>query len=307
LSRDPARAEPAVGDGSFGAFYYANCCGKPYRRDDEWMAFFGGIADRIVEGIAPARVLDAGCAIGLLVEALRSRGVEAFGVDLSGYAIEQAHESVKPYCRRGSIVEEFTGRYDLVISIEVLEHMPAPEAEAAIANICRHTDDVLFSSTPFDYREPTHVNVHPPEHWAELFARHDFYRDTEYDATFVTTWAVRYRRRTEPVHRIVRGYERAYAEFAGAARDARAYATDVQQRLEGVQRQVDALQNELTNRQTLAEIERRETEQQMAAGREAQVKLALALARIRDMERSWFWKMRRPWVILKRLAGRRGE
>jgi SAM-dependent methyltransferase len=271
------------------------------------MAFFGGIANRIVEAVAPARVLDAGCALGLLVEALRNRGVEAFGVDLSSYAIEQVHESVKPFCRRASITEEFPERYDLVVCIEVLEHMPAAEAEAAIANICRHTDDVLFSSTPFDHKEPTHINVHPPEHWSELFARHDFYRDTEFDASFITTWAVRYRRRREPVHRVIRGYERLYADLAGASRDARAYATSVQKQVETLQGEVGALQNELRNRHTLEDIHRREVEHLSERAEHAQIQLARALARMRDMERSYFWKMRTPWVALKRLAGLRGE
>jgi len=287
------RIQPAgpsgVGDHSFGAYYYAHCCGRPYGRTDEWMAFFGGLADRIVESIGPSRVLDAGCALGLLVEALRDRRVEAFGIDLSSYAISQIHENVRPYCRHGSIVDEFTERYDLVVCIEVLEHMVAPDAEAAVANICRHTDDVLFSSTPFDHSEPTHVNVHPPEHWAELFARHDFCRDTDYDASFVTTWAMRFRRRRDPVHRVIRGYERRYWDLASAARDSRDYATKLQQQVEQLEAQLAALPGQLRDLQ------------------ETQLRLAQAQDRIFHMERSFFWKLRTRWVRAKKLVGMRGD
>src|SRR5438445_606738 len=45
-----------------------------YQRDQHWLAFFGQIADHISREIAPRTVLDAGCAMGLLVEALRDRG-----------------------------------------------------------------------------------------------------------------------------------------------------------------------------------------------------------------------------------------
>ena len=137
---------------------------------------------------------------GFLVEALRNRGVEAFGIDLSPYAIEHVHESVKPYCRVGSVTDPLDGPYDLIVSIEVVEHMEARDAETALQNFCSQTDDLLLSSSPLDYREPTHVNVQPPEVWAEQLARHGFFRDVDYDASFITPWAGRFRRvrRTAP-------------------------------------------------------------------------------------------------------------
>ena len=81
---DPASAirPPAVGDASFDEYYYAHCCGDPYERTEALLTFFGGIADRLVADVAPKTVLDAGCAIGLLVEALRQRGVDATGIDM---------------------------------------------------------------------------------------------------------------------------------------------------------------------------------------------------------------------------------
>jgi DNA repair exonuclease SbcCD ATPase subunit len=273
-------------------------------------------------------VIDAGCALGLLVEALRDRGVDASGIDLSSYAIEQLHDKVKPHCRRGSIADEFPETYDLVVCIEVLEHMPPADAEAAVANFCRHTDDVLFSSTPFDYREPTHVNVHPPEHWAELFARHDFFRDTDFDASFVTAWAVRFRRRTEPVHRVIRGYERHYADLAAGARDARDYSTTMQNQVEHLQHQaeqlqhkVEQLQHKVEQLQQQAEQSQRQAEQLQArasvdeaarvaaheAARSAQIELAQARDRIFHMERSFFWKLRTPWLGVKKLLGKTGD
>ena len=100
-------------DSRFDATYFATGCGLPYERNAHWLGFFGGIADRIVREINPRTALDAGCAMGFLVEALRERGVEAYGVDISEYAISQVHPSVKPYCRLGSITEPFERRYDL--------------------------------------------------------------------------------------------------------------------------------------------------------------------------------------------------
>src|SRR5688572_27008446 len=181
-------------DGSTGvydAFYYAHSCGdRPYERQEHWLNFFAAVADHVVAAIAPQTVLDAGCAMGFLVEALRDRGVEAFGIDISEYAIGRVREDVRPYCAVASVSEPFPRRrYDLIACIEVLEHLPPREGEQAVANLCRHADDVLFSSTPNDHKEATHVNVQPPEYWAELFAREGFYRDVEFDATFISPWA----------------------------------------------------------------------------------------------------------------------
>ncbi len=244
--RSPRTGAPqGVNDGSFDAYYFGHCCGRPYLRDDHWLRFFGGIAERIVTDIQPRSALDAGCALGILVEALRDRGIEAEGIDLSSYAIANVHESVRPFCRLGSITDEFPDRYDLIVCIEVLEHMPARDAEAAIANICRHTDDVLFSSSPSDHREPTHVNVQPPEYWAEQFARHRLYRDVDFDASFLNPWAVRFRRSQEPLPRIVRHYERQFAALAAARNDARSFSMDAQRELARLEAERDELRDRL--------------------------------------------------------------
>ncbi len=194
----------------FDARYYATGCGQKYERNEDWLAFFGGIADRIIAEIQPRTVLDAGCALGFLVESLRARGVAADGIDISEYAIENTHPSIRPYCRVASIATPLPQRYDLITSIEVVEHMQPEEGRAAIGNLCRYTDDILFSSTPFDYEEATHFNVQTPEFWGEQFAQHGFYRDVDFDASFITEWAVRFRRRQDPLHRIVRDYERRF-------------------------------------------------------------------------------------------------
>lgn len=269
----------------FDAHYYANCCGRPYTRDEEWLRFFGTIAQRIASDLRPSRVLDAGCAIGLLVETLRERGIEAEGIDLSNYAIEKAHASVQQHLRVGSIAEELPARYDLIVSIEVLEHMPPDQAEAAVANFCRHTDDVLFSSSPTDFGEATHVNVRQPEYWAELFARHGFIRDVDYDASFIVPWAVRYRRRSEALPRIVREYERAFARTAIERNELRAQVLRFD-------RETIALATETPRlREELASVNRQLLDTQLALGESKD--------RVVHMERSVFWRMRVLWQSAK--------
>lgn len=230
----------------FDAYYYAHGCNTPYRRDEAWLAMFDYIGGRILEEFPGASILDAGCAIGLLVERLRKGGAEAYGIDISEYAISQVHPDIRPYVRVGSITEPFERRYDLIVSIEVLEHMDQAASEQALANLCAHTDDILFSSTPFDYKEVTHYNVQPPEYWAEQFARRGFFRDVDFDASFLTPWAARFRRRSPagPPHRLVRDYERKFWLLWKENGDLRALVEEQRRGLKDARQQAAAQQAE---------------------------------------------------------------
>ena len=156
--------------------------------------FFGDVADGIVRDLHPSSVLDAGCAMGFLVEALRKRGVDACGIDVSEYAISQVDESVADRCRVASLTEPLERRYDLITCIEVLEHIPPAEADGAIANLCAATDRLLLSTTPEDYGEATHLNVQPPEAWSAALAREGFLRDLDHDVSYLSPWAALYTR-----------------------------------------------------------------------------------------------------------------
>ncbi len=135
--------------------------------------------------------------MGILVEGFWDRGVEAWGIDISPYAVSRVRPDMRMCCRQASLVEPIEGRYDLVTCIEVMEHMHEDEARTAAANLTRVTDRILFSSTPDDFGERTHFNVRPPVYWLKLFAEFGFWPDLEYDASYITPHAMLLRRRPE--------------------------------------------------------------------------------------------------------------
>ena len=174
----------------YGPEYYAAHCGPvPYARTDHWLQFFGGVADVLVQSFAPRRVFDAGCAIGLLVEALWDRGIEAHGRDISDWAITQVRVDVRPWCEAGSIADPVGAEYDLITCIEVLEHMPEDEAVRAIQAMAVAAPRILFSSSPTDLDEPTHVNVRPPAYWLALWAEAGFAPSVTHDAGYLAPHA----------------------------------------------------------------------------------------------------------------------
>ena len=179
----------------YDSAYYKSHLGEiPYERNQHWLEFFGGIADNLIRSLRPRSVFDAGCAWGFLVESLRDRGVEAWGRDISGFAIDSVRPDMRDYCAEGSITAAIFGRYDLATCIEVVEHMPADEADRAIGNLCAVADVILFSSSPSDFEEESHINVHPPLYWLRLFQQRGFSPDIGYDASFVSPHAFLLRR-----------------------------------------------------------------------------------------------------------------
>jgi predicted O-linked N-acetylglucosamine transferase (SPINDLY family) len=179
----------------YGKDYYDCHLGPiPYDRNQpHWNNFFKRLANTIIERFHPAHVMDIGCAKGFLVEHLRDRGVEAYGIDISPYAISEVRPDIKPYCRVASVTEPLQGHYDLITCIEVAEHVTEEEGRQMIKNICQHTDQVIFSSTPDDFTEPTHINVQPAHYWQALFAEHGFYPDIHFEPYFIALHAIRFR------------------------------------------------------------------------------------------------------------------
>ncbi|HEY4397770.1 MAG TPA: methyltransferase domain-containing protein [Acidimicrobiia bacterium] len=216
----------------YGRSAYLHDGDVPYGRNDYWLDYFGQIARRVVTDIQPESVLDAGCAHGMLVEKLRALNVDAYGVDASEDAIAAVHNSVRDYTWRGSLTDPLERKYDLVVCIELLEHMSPADAEQAIENMCAASDRVLFSSSPLDYTEPTHVNVHAPEDWSAQFARHGFVRNVEFDASFITPWTALYERSHTLLPEVVRSYDRAWWQLRSEVRQVREKLLELDAQLE---------------------------------------------------------------------------
>jgi 2-polyprenyl-3-methyl-5-hydroxy-6-metoxy-1,4-benzoquinol methylase len=198
---DLARTDPGK---LYDADYYSHGCTvddkHAYGRHEPWLTFFGAVAGRLVRLYQPRTVADVGCAFGLLVEALCDRGVDAYGFDISPYAVSNAREDMKDRLRVHSILDNLPlkggEKYDLVVCIEVLEHLPPENADRAVAVLCAAADRVIFSSSPDDFEEPTHFNVLPTEAWVKLFEKHGFRKPFRSRAKYIAGHAVVMRRRS---------------------------------------------------------------------------------------------------------------
>ncbi len=185
---------------TYNSYFFTNLgfASDDYTNRERWMPFFAKIAENIIKVFNPKMVLDAGCATGYVVEALRDRGVEAWGFDISEFAISHVREDIRPYCFVHSITDRLPNNvpqsYDLVINIEVLEHLSPEMGSEAIANLCSYSDTVVFTSSPNDITDMTHINVRLSEYWCREFAKNMFFREYIHPVDFICPWAMLFKK-----------------------------------------------------------------------------------------------------------------
>ena len=124
----------------------------------------------VMEQLAPTSMLDIGCGWGEWLQAFRSCGVE----DVAGVDIAAPDEMW--YFRRDLTEPLDLGRaFDLVVCLEVAEHLPESAADTLVDTIDRHAiHAVLFSGAVPGQEGLHHVNCQPHEYWHEKFEQRGF-------------------------------------------------------------------------------------------------------------------------------------
>jgi len=123
-----------------------------------------------------AKILDFGCAKGYLVKALRLLYRDAWGLDVSSYAIHNCDPAVGDYCVIPRKKHRLPFPFDFCVAKDVLEHINEDELENQVRSIVAET---IFAVIPLgeneSYRAPvndldvTHVICKPEEWWIGLF------------------------------------------------------------------------------------------------------------------------------------------
>jgi SAM-dependent methyltransferase len=86
----------------------------------------------------PIRILDAGCGTGSLMDQLRDRSeVEVTGIDVAPEALTFSRERGQSQLVQGDLtaLPFATARFDLILALEVVEHVE--KDEIALAELCR--------------------------------------------------------------------------------------------------------------------------------------------------------------------------
>lgn len=155
------------------------------RLDEMQAGSYDVMAGSIVDRLHPRFVVDVGCGSGALLAALAARGVRTFGLEGSPAGVASARRR-KIDVRLTDLIQPFTLEpCDVVISLEVAEHLPESAADPFVASLTSAAPHVVFSAATPGQGGLDHINEQPHAYWLEKFRARGFIADEE------TTEAVR--------------------------------------------------------------------------------------------------------------------
>jgi SAM-dependent methyltransferase len=136
------------------------------------------IAPILSDDVRPTSVLDVGCGRGYFLDAFRDLGVrETVGVDgpfegTEGVAA-RGHEFITLDLQNERLA--LGRRFDLVLCLEVAEHLDPAVGPALVEDLVAHGDVVAFSAAIPQQTGRGHVNERSQSYWASEFARHGYH------------------------------------------------------------------------------------------------------------------------------------
>ncbi len=155
--------------------------GKSFYENYRWMPHLSlPMANKLKELYPKSSFLDFGCAKGYLVHAFRLLDVEAYGYDISKYAISNSKKEAKKYL---FCDEKQIPKVDVVVSKDVLEHVPYDRINDTLTLIHSKCDKAIIV-VPFGddglYRIPSyeldksHFIREDEEWWISKFKKAGF-------------------------------------------------------------------------------------------------------------------------------------
>lgn len=140
-------------------------------------------AEQVVPAItklfSPTSVIDVGCGIGTWLTVFKQHGiVKVKGVDGDYVNRKQLFQNIqeqefvaydlsKPF--------DLNEHFDLLICLEVAEHLPLSSAKGFADSLCKHSNTIVFGAAVPGQWGQNHINEQWAEYWIELFKANGYY------------------------------------------------------------------------------------------------------------------------------------
>lgn len=145
-----------------------------HRVDSVAMQSAGPFSEMIIEEFHPATTVDLGCGTGAMLAALRDRGVDVLGLELSPSAIAVCRRrglEVRGYDIESPPDFNGLGRFGVAVCTEVAEHVGPAFADSLVDQLVALSDQIVFTAAvPGQIGGVGHVNEQPHSYWIEKFA-----------------------------------------------------------------------------------------------------------------------------------------
>lgn len=125
----------------------------------------------VLKLIQPQRVIDVGCGVGTWLSVIREYGIE----DVLGVDGDYVNRNMLMIPTDRFVAFDLTqplqvnGKFDLVLSLEVAEHLPGACAETFVDSLTRLGPVILFSAAIPAQGGTQHINEQWQDYWVKLF------------------------------------------------------------------------------------------------------------------------------------------
>tara|TARA_B110000259_G_scaffold7712_1_gene8440 strand:+ start:82 stop:843 length:762 start_codon:yes stop_codon:yes gene_type:complete len=136
------------------------------------------IIPKILEIISPKSVVDIGCGIGTFLNVFNRYGISNL-MGLDGHWVDKSLllKNIRAnQFREIDLEKEFSleQKYDLVVSLEVAEHLSKASASNFVKNLVNAGEVILFSAAIPNQGGQNHLNEQPISYWNHLFLKHNY-------------------------------------------------------------------------------------------------------------------------------------
>ena len=124
------------------------------------------LAEWIASFLKPKSVFDIGCGPGIYVDALRQRGIDAYGADID------TRVQGKPYLSNTSVFELDNNQHDLILCFEMAEHISSDKNDLIVKSVCDKisTNGILiWSAAAIGQGGIGHINCQDKLYWKQKF------------------------------------------------------------------------------------------------------------------------------------------
>jgi len=130
----------------------------------------------ILNLVKPKSVIDVGCGLGTWLSVFAEHGIQELrGID--GEWVNKKLLQIPENCFSSYDLTKpvrINRKFDLVVSLEVAEHIPSQFAEVFIQSLVSLGPIILFSAAIPNQGGVNHVNEQWPNYWTELFGKRDY-------------------------------------------------------------------------------------------------------------------------------------
>ena len=153
------------------------------------------IVPDLIEYLRPRSVVDVGCGIGTFLCVFQKSGIDDI-VGLDGNWVNRSLLAIdEKYFIETDLDKplDLGRRFDLVVSLEVAEHLAPESADRFVDDLCKAGDVVVFSAAVVGQGGQNHTHEQHPAYWQAKFeARgyhfYDVFRERYWDESEIDWW-----------------------------------------------------------------------------------------------------------------------